>query len=147
MPTSKSARRIALHFFQILLAVMLFATCLGKALDVEGFLSILGTYHLFPSLLIPLIGIGIITAEGGIAVWLLSGRHLAISSLLAAALHVGFTALSIITLVRGIIVPNCGCFGVFLARPLTWGTVFEDGFVTLWCLALFALSDRKLRAV
>ncbi|MBC8645596.1 MAG: hypothetical protein H7X85_00410, partial [Thermoanaerobaculia bacterium] len=41
---------------------------------------------------------------------------------------------------RGIAVPNCGCFGVFLARPLTWGTVLEDGGMVAASLALAALA-------
>lgn len=146
MPANR-VRHITLRLMQLVLAITLFATCLGKALDVEGFLQILATYQAFPAWTIPFIGLGIITAEGGLAVWLFSGRHIAISSLLAAGLHVGFTTLAVITLLRGISIPNCGCFGVFFARPLAWSTAFEDVFVTAWCLVLYALSDRKLRAV
>ena len=33
---------------------------------------------------------------------------------------------AVITLWRGLALANCGCFGVFLARPLTRQTVLED---------------------
>lgn len=131
----------------MLIGVILFATCLGKALDIEGYLRVLETYRTFPHWSLPIVGCAVLMAEGGLAVWLLSGRHVALVSLFAAFLHFAFTALSAITLLRGIAVPNCGCFGVFLARPLTWGTVLEDVFMIGLCLALYALSDRKLRAI
>jgi hypothetical protein len=147
MPRPWTPRHVALRIFQILLGMLLFATSLGKALDVEGFLRVIASYQVFPAWLSPFVALGILTAEACLAVWLFSGRYLAIASLCAFALHVGFLLLAAITLLRGISVPNCGCFGVFFARPLTWGTVVEDLFMALWCLGLFALSDRKLRAV
>lgn len=139
--------RNSLRVLRFGLALILFATCLGKALDVEGFIHVIQTYQFFPVPLAPLIGIGIVTAEGALAVWLFSGRHVALTAVLASVLHLGFVGLAVVTLIRGISVPNCGCFGVFLARPLTWGTVAEDLFMAAWCLGLYFLSDRKLRAI
>jgi hypothetical protein len=51
-----------------------------------------------------------------------------------ALLHIGFAAWAAIALLRGLHIPNCGCFGVFLARPLGWYTVLEDGVVV--CVSL-----------
>jgi len=38
---------------------------------------------------------------------------------------------------------NCGCFGVYLRRPLTWATVAEDAALVLFSLLLFALARRN----
>jgi hypothetical protein len=38
---------------------------------------------------------------------------------------------------------NCGCFGVFLARPLDWGTVVEDGVMAALSAALLLLARRS----
>lgn len=50
-------------------------------------------------------------------------------------MHLGYTLLAIITNWRGLELTNCGCFGVFWARPMTWTTVIEDLILTLLSLA------------
>jgi len=40
-------------------------------------------------------------------------------------------------------VPNCGCFGVFWARPLTFITVAEDVFMVGISVLLFKLLQRN----
>jgi len=40
-------------------------------------------------------------------------------------------------------ISNCGCFGVYLPRPVTWATVAEDAALVLFSLLLFALARRN----
>jgi len=58
-------------------------------------------------------------------------------------LHVLFTVFASVTMLRGLDIPNCGCFGVFMARPLTWGTVAEDVFMTLVSAALYVAARKS----
>ena len=68
-----------------------------------------------------------------------------LAALLSVLLHAGFMLLALVSLYRGLELENCGCFGVFLARPLTWSTPFEDLALVLVSLLLF-LSARKMNA-
>lgn len=51
----------------------------------------------------------------------------------ATAMNAGYTLLALSSLLRGLTIENCGCFGVFLARPLGWNTVAEDLALTVVC--------------
>ena len=69
--------------------------------------------------------------------------NIKITALAATALHICFTLLASLTLLRGIEVTNCGCFGVFWARPLTFITVAEDIFMVGVCVFFFKLLQRN----
>ena len=118
-----------------LLALVFFATALGKALDVAGFARILGTYQLFPDMLLIALAPGIIALEFCIAVGLLREETRRPAALVAMWLAAGNGLLLSFTLWRGIALENCGCFGVFLARPLTLLSPLED--VVLLVMAWF----------
>ncbi len=44
----------------------------------------------------------------------------------AVVLHFAYGLWSAATILRGLHLSNCGCFGVFWPRPLGWSTVLED---------------------
>ena len=115
--------RLGLRLF---LGLVLLATAAGKLLDVRGFAAVLATYEAFPeSALVPL-ALAVPLAELALAVWLFSGRRLAGAAGAALALHLLYAVWAAATLARGLRLPNCGCFGVFLPSPLGWRTVAED---------------------
>lgn len=128
------------------LGLLLATTALGKSLHLAGFAEVIGTYQVFPPSLWMLVAIGMTVTEWLLAGWLLSGRRPVRACAAAAGLHLVFTGWAAATLLRGISVPNCGCFGVFLARPLGWSTVVEDLVVSGVCLlALWACLVVKRR--
>ena len=69
---------------------------------------------------------------------LLTRTGLRLAAWVAVGLHVMLLGVVLSTLWRGLAISNCGCFGVFLARPLTGWTVVEDlvmlsmSFLVLW---------------
>lgn len=130
------------------IAVVLLATGVGKALDIPGFVSVLVTYQAIPEWGLYPVALGMTGTELVLSVWLFSGWRLPEAALAALALHVVFTLWTAATLLRGIDVPNCGCFGVFLARPLDGWTVVEDLVMVALCLGLFysASARRRLSA-
>lgn len=122
-----------------LLGLILLATGIGKALDIPGFVQVLSNYQLLPywgnvvmAYTLPFIelatGLGLLTAKG-----------LVPAAYSAVVLHVLFLSTASITLWRGIHLDNCGCFGIFLARPLSIQTLIEDGSLLL--LSLYILID------
>jgi hypothetical protein len=119
---------------------VLAATGLGKLLDVPGFARVLGTYHALPeAALLPAAAV-ITSSELLLAAWLFSGRGLAAAAVASTAMHLAYAAWSASALARGLELPNCGCFGVFLARPLTPLTIAEDVGMTALSATLWRLA-------
>jgi hypothetical protein len=42
----------------------------------------------------------------------------------------------IVTLIRGLDLPNCGCYGAFFPQPLRWYSPLEDLVLVGMCYAL-----------
>ena len=65
----------------------------------------------------------------------------------ATFLHLLYAAWSAFMLLRNKPILNCGCFGSFIARPLSWATVAENLVLAALCLALYALCSREGRVL
>lgn len=109
-----------------LLALAFAATGLGKALDVVGFALILRDFRILPDVLLMPLALLVIGLELAIAGGLLHRALRAQAALGAMVMAAGNAMLLSITLGRGIPLQNCGCFGVFWARPLTLFSPMED---------------------
>lgn len=109
-----------------LLAALHAATGIGKLLDLPGFAAVLGEYRLLPAALLWPAAVGMTALELGIALGLMLRRWRRRAALAAAALAAVNGAVLVLTLWRGLALGNCGCFGVFLARPLRWTSPLED---------------------
>ena len=128
---------------RVFIASVLLLTGIGKLLDVPGFIKVIDTYKIVPIFLQPVVAVSMVLIELKIAENLFRKLNLKLTVLAATGLHIGFTLLATITLLRGIEIPNCGCFGVFWARPLTYITVGEDIFMVGVCLLLFKIMPRR----
>ncbi len=134
------SRRAIVRTLRFGIGLVLLVTSAGKLADVRGFATVLETYRSFPEAALQPLAVGISAAELSLAIWLLSGRHLWGAAAASAAMHIAYAAFSAATLGRGIEIDNCGCFGVFSARPLTAVTVVEDLVMAALSLALLRLS-------
>lgn len=73
-----------------------------------------------------------------LATWILVRWQLPTGALLAMVLN-GFYAMGlIVTFMRGLDLPNCGCYGVFFPQPLRWYSPLEDLVLVGLCYALHA---------
>lgn len=130
-------------FLRVLLGLFLLASAIGKLLDVSGFVAIIKTYEVgLPLTLRWISAIGLIIAETMIGFWILSGWQTGRGALGSVFLNCGYLIFLSITLMRGIDVPNCGCFGVFLSRPLTLTTLIEDFVLILLSGCLYLMEKR-----
>ena len=129
---------------RIFFTLLMLASATGKLLDMPGFYAIVATYHMLPTALIPpaawaltlfelLLGLVLLTPLWRRAVPWLPPLHVFYLIGLGQALW------------RGLNIPNCGCFGVFLARPLSWQSIWEDIALLAFALA-FYLTSRKSAA-
>lgn len=140
-------RRTLFWTIRSFLGALFLATGIGKLLDNRGFAQVIATYELGipePGLLPLALGVSLLELAVGINI--LRGWRLKQNVLATLAFHIGYTALAAATLVRGLPIENCGCFGVFLARPLRWSMVGEDlALTTVSAVGVFLLSNRSRR--
>lgn len=86
----------------------------------------LADYRMAPAvMLLPMAG-AVVALEVAIGVGLLRPKWRRAAVLTAAALAGLYAVVLSATLARGIALGNCGCFGVYLARPLTVFSPLED---------------------
>jgi hypothetical protein len=118
----------------------------GKLLDNRYFAEILAQWRLFPSW--SLLGLGVVLSlsELLVAVWLFSGWQLAKAALFAVLFHIAYVIGTLITVLRGIRLPDCGCFGIFFPHPLDWVMVFEDAALAGLCIGLYFLARSQRKA-
>jgi uncharacterized membrane protein YphA (DoxX/SURF4 family) len=125
-----------------LLGLVLLATGVGKLLDIPGFIQVLRTYELGAEWALGGTAVVLVLTELRLAEQLLLGRSVRRTAGISIALHLVFIAVLVRTLALGISVPNCGCFGVFLPRELTWQSVVEDLVMLLVSVRLFMVAGR-----
>jgi Methylamine utilisation protein MauE len=128
---------------RVLIGFVLLATSAGKLLDVRGFAGVLRTYEAFPENALLPVAIGVPLAELALALWLFSGWHVAGAAAAALAMQLAYAGWAAVSVLRGLKLENCGCFGVFLARPLGWRTVLEDLVMVGLSASLLAFARRR----
>jgi uncharacterized membrane protein YphA (DoxX/SURF4 family) len=119
------------------LGVVLIATGTGKAFDMPGFVHVLAAYDLLPSSGNVALAYTLPFLELATGICLLTGTQILTAAGTAVGLHVVLLSAVLVTLWRGMEIANCGCFGVFLARPLTGQTVAEDAAMLSLSLLVF----------
>lgn len=135
-PPSRLRRPLYLEFVRLFLAVVFVATAVGKLLDNRGFAEVLATFELLPTAILLPFALAISLTELALALWLFSGRQMRQAAIAAFAFNLGYVAWLAVALARGLEIPNCGCFGVFWARPLTPYMLLEDSVLILASVVL-----------
>lgn len=142
MKGGPSGARRARTVLRVVIGSLLLATAAGKLLDMPGFVAVLKSYQALSDWALAPAALAVIGAELLLGLWLLSGRRLAAAALASGAMHPAYSVWAAAALARGLTIPNCGCFGVFLPRPLTRSTVVEDLGMAGASLVLFGLTRR-----
>jgi hypothetical protein len=141
--TRPRRQRALAVFLRFAIGAILLATAVGKLLDIPGFVRILAQYRALPEEALMPLATAVPVAELVLAVWLFSGRRLAAAALASVGLHAAYAVWSAAAVLRGLKLPNCGCFGVFLARRLSWSTVVEDLVLVAASVGLYSLARRQ----
>ncbi len=135
---------ILFKILKILFIFLLLATAIGKLLDNRGFAEVILTYQFgIPFELALPLGLFVSLFELALALALILNINHRRNGFLLTLMHVGYTGLAVTALSRGLNLTNCGCFGVFWQRTLTWQTVFEDLFLTAISFLFFWLASNK----
>ncbi len=126
--------------------LLLAASGIGKLADMTGLYPIVASYQVVPTALIPFAAWKLVAFEIGLAIWLASGHRRANAAFLLVAIHVVYFVWLTVAFLRGLDIPNCGCFGVYFARPLTAATLIEDFLLLMMAAMLWwPLSHSRMR--
>ena len=110
---------------------------------MPGFVEVLKTYQAIPlSILMPS-AFTVTGMEFLLGVWILSGYRLQWGALGGALLNTFYASWVAITLLRGLTLSNCGCFGVYFPQPLTWLTPLQDLVLVGMCVMLAYLAQTE----
>jgi hypothetical protein len=139
------AGRAAATVLAWLLAALNLAAATGKALDLPGFADVLSAYRLFPEALLMPVAVGVTMLEAAIAVGLMVRPTRRVAAWAAGLLALGYGIVLTVTLARGIALENCGCFGVYLARPLGVHSPLEDLALIAAALLVLRFTPRPAR--
>ena len=126
-------------FFVLLLA----ASAVGKLADMPGFYAVIKSYALLPEPVISTSAWALAIVEFILAIWLVIGKRINVAALVVIVLHFVYLAWLMIALTRGLNIPNCGCFGVFWPRPLTWFTPVEDSILLALAIVMWRNASQK----
>jgi hypothetical protein len=124
-------------FFVLLLT----ASAIGKLADMQGFYEVIKHYAFLPDAMIPASAWTLAIVELLLAIFLATGVRIVAVACSLIALHLIYLTWLLIALARDLTIANCGCFGIYWARPLTWFTPIED--LTLLALAIVMWRSLK----
>ncbi len=123
------------------LGALILATGIAKLLDIRGFARVVGTYQFgLGSNTLSAVAVAMTVIELTLGIWLLSGWRLARAAVAAMILNAGYFVLMTSSLLRGLALENCGCFGVYFASPLRWYSPLEDLALAALCWLLARLA-------
>ncbi len=108
----------------------------GQAFSFPTFVDALETYDFAPDAVVPVVALALIGGEAvaGVGLWRRRSSSAAVLGLTVAAV---WTLLAAQAFARGLVVPNCGCFGRWLTQELRWWVLLEDAefvFLAGWVL-------------
>jgi len=132
------------RLLRVVVGGILLASALGKSLDLPGFVDVLVTYHTFPDWSLGPIAISITVIEWVLGVSILSGRRLATGALAGLVLNTTYAIWTTLSLLHGLDLPNCGCYGVFFPQPLRWYSPLEDLLLVGMCYAVWKSARKSL---
>ena len=115
------------YFLKYFFVLILLSTAIGKLLDNRGFAEVILTYQFgIPFTLAMVLGLSVSLFELFLGLAVLLDIRQTRNCILLIMMHAGYAFLALTSLARDLQLKNCGCFGIFLQRPLTWFTFVED---------------------
>lgn len=124
-------------------AGLLLSMALGQSLSLPESVDAIGSYRVtgeagssllawFLLLLQALAGAGLLWS---------SPRLRPVAGWVGLTVALAWSALAVQAFARGLSIPNCGCFGRFLAQELSWWVLVQDAYFVV--LALLALRSAR----
>ena len=119
---------------RIVFGALYAAMAAGQLASFGQMPAIMTAYRLVADAGAAALAVALISGEliGGL--WLLARpRSRAITPVwVFAMVAVAWALLAVQAFARGLTVTNCGCFGIYLAQPLSWVVLVQDGLLLLY---------------
>ncbi len=125
---------------RMILGLILLAAAVAKLSNLTGFVAILHSYRIFYQGMHWPVAIIVSTSELAVGLWLWWGRRLRQAAWASLSLHSAYAAFATLMLLRNVPILNCGCFGSYLERPLSWMTVGQNLFLVALSFLLIRLA-------
>lgn len=141
MRTSTEAPAKRRDIARIYLGGLLLAMALGQALSWGVYADAVLSYEVDGTAL----AVSLFAAEliGGLGLLLGPRRYREGAAWVALAVAVVWSLLAGQAFARGLVIPNCGCFGAYLSQSLRWWVLLEDAaFVALGGFVLYRTGGR-----
>lgn len=127
---------------RVFIGAVLFASAIGRMLDVPGFIDILERYQILSVHALSILAVVVILAGLKIGELVLRPGTMRAGALLATLYHLIVTFWTASSYLRGLGIANRGYFGVYWGRPLTVQSIIEDIVMLLLSASLYRLSER-----
>lgn len=139
-------RRAILHR---VLGGLFLAMAAFQLADLPGFVGVLETFQLGGAGLALALAVALLAGELVSGGWLLvaPGRWPLVPALVFSATSVMWSALAAQAFARGLVLDNCGCFGVHLAQPLRWWVLVQDAALLGYSALLLRAAGRARSAI
>lgn len=136
------------RWLRLVLGALYTAMAAAQLVSLSRMPGILGAYGLVHGAAATVLALGLIAGEAVCGVWFLARprSHAPAPVWVYTAVSLVWGALAFPAWVRGLTVANCGCFGRFLAQPMSWITLTEDA-LTLVYAAVLLRGVRAAQAV
>lgn len=119
---------------RIVLGALCTAMAVGQLASFRHMPAILSAYGLVTGGAATALAVALIAGELVCGIWFLARPR---SKVLApvwvfTAVSVVWTVLAVQAYARGLTVPNCGCFGIYLTQRLSWLVLLQDALTLLY---------------
>lgn len=121
---------------------LMFAAAFGKLFDMAGFAGVVASYRLAPDALVLAGAWALALAELGMGLWLAAALAPRLAAQAVIAFHIFYLLGLASALLRGLELPNCGCFGMFWARPLSLQSLVIDLLLLALAVWLWKTAPR-----
>ena len=109
------------------LAVILFAMGILQVLSWSDFVVAIESYQVFDGFAAELVSAVLVLSELGAGLLLLTNARQ--GSVASFVVFSAWTIIAVQAFVRGLEVPNCGCFGRWFSQRLRWWVLLEDVYL------------------
>lgn len=130
---------------RIVLGVLFLAMAAGQLASLGAMGDIISAYGLTGGAVSVALAVALIAGEAVVGVWLTARprSQARIPVWIFTAVSLVWTVLAAQAFARGLVIDNCGCFGIYLPQPLRWWVLVEDGLLLLYAWLLLRGTSRS----
>lgn len=132
---------------RIVLGVLFLAMAAGQLASLGAMGDIISVYGLTGGAVSVALAVAValIAGEAVAGVWLTARprSQARIPVWIFTAVSLIWTVLAAQAFARGLVIDNCGCFGIYLPQPLRWWVLVEDALLLLYAWLLLRGTSRS----